>query len=429
MLTEIILNKYIGNFIHVVNNKFYLMVIVLISAVFISCSKTANNNSNDFYSVRTKSFSDLKSAEILKTKLSKLIDDTLFISSSTNKKGEEQFFICFGNYTRNFDAGQKAYELFLDTLIDNYQIIKGDSVVTDVFGKILFLGYNNGKVSLFSFNLLDKTYTMLWSDSKNNIISLNSDKKYENIYFITADKTPDIKGYPILKNIVINKYNIMNGKIKVVDRIKNLFQVFSNIGDDNVLRISYLNFDSTNMAKINKITNYYSSEGVKVESRYETFDVLKDGVPNLGTVLLKVKSNSGKHFIDFTRINGETKIFYKNLTTKVKEYITSTDYSVAKIDWDIQEHYCVLYFEKYDEQTIEAKISSMLMLYDIKTKEMRQVIENSAPADFFIRGDYLIYEQNTITSKKIVFFDMKKNDIYHTIETRQGCALKTLNLN
>ena len=411
------------------NNKIFLLVLIFTGILFIHCSKNKNVNNNDFYSVRIKSFSNLDSAEVLKNKLEKLINDTLFISESVTQKGAELYSVCFGNYAQNYDAGQKANELYQDSLIENYQIVKGDSVVTDVFGNILFLGYNNNKVSLFSFNLLNKDYTLLWTNPHKNIISLNTDEKYQNIYFITADKIPDIKGYPILKNITINKYNLYNTKIKPVDQIKTLFQVFSNIGEDNVLRVSYLNFDSTNMAKINKITNYYSSEGVKVESKYETFDVLKDGVPNLGTVSLKVKSNTGKHFIDFTRLDGETKIFYKNLETKVKEYITSSDFSVAKIDWDIKDNYCVIYLEKYDEQTIESNISSLLFLYEIKTKEIKQVIENPTTIDFIIRGNYLIYEQDTNTIKKIVFYDMKKNDIFHIIEAKKSCALKTLNIN
>ncbi|MFH0736045.1 MAG: hypothetical protein V1773_16445 [bacterium] len=411
------------------NKIFSLLVCIFIGIIFIGCNNNRDNNNNDFYSVRIRSFNNLDSAEVLKNKLEKLIKDTLFISESLTKKGIQLYSVCFGNYTQNFDAGQKANELYQDSLIENYQIVKGDSVVTDIFGKILFLGYNNNKVSLFSFNILNKVYTLLWTNPQKNIISLNADERYQNIYFITADKIPDIKGYPILKNIVINKYNLNNKKTNPVDRIRTLFQVFSNIGEDNVLRVSYLNFDSTNMAKINKTTNYYSSEGVKVESKYETFDVLKDGVPNLGTVLLKVKSNTGKHFIDFTRINGQTKLFYKNLETKVKEYITSSDFSVAKIDWDIKDNYCVIYLEKYDEQTIESKISSLLILYEIKTKEIKQIIENPTTIDFIIRGNYLIYEQNTNTIKKIVFYDMKKNDTFHIIEAKKDCALKTLNIN
>ena len=409
-------------------NKKYKFVLLLSVFVMWACNNNETiKTTNDFYSIVVKTFSDLDSVNSYQKELASIISDTMFVK--TFEKADKQVYsLCLGKYNYSFDAGERGLSLWQDSIITNFKIIKGDSVIYDSFSNILFLGYNHNKVSLYNFNIVNKTTNMLWTDSKRNIISINGDEKNQMVYLLTADKNPKYKGYPILKNIEINKYDVQNNSLKNIDKISTLFQVFSTFEHDNMFKLTYLNFDSTNMQKVNKITNYYSSEGVKVESKFESFDVLKNGVPNLGTVVIKVKSPSGKHFIDFNQSDGLTQLFYKDLTTKVKTYITSANYSVSRIDWSNDERYVVIYLEKYDNTDMQSSIQSLLIAYDIKKSEMLYVVENDSNIDFILRSGYLVYEQINNNVKKIVIYNLKTKTNIHEIETKLGCGIKTLNI-
>ncbi len=410
------------------NNKHKFILLLAVVALW-ACSNTdkKNNTTNDFYSVVVKTFSDLDSVNSYQKELSNIISDTMFVKTFV-KADKQVYSLCLGKYDYSFDAGERGLSLWQDSIITNFKIIKGDSLIYDSFSNILFLGYHQKKISLYNFNLLKKTIKMLWTDPKRNIISINSDEKNQMVYVLTADKNPKYKGYPILKKIEINKYNVNNNTFKNIDKINTLFQVFSTFEHDNMFKLTYLNFDSTNMQKVNKTTNYYSSEGVKVESKFESFDVLKNGIPNLGTVVIKVKSPSGKHFIDFNQSDGLTQLFYKDLNTKVKTYITSANYSVSRVDWSNDERYVIIYLEKYDNTDMQSSIQSLLIAYDIKNSEMLYVVENDSNIDFILRSGYLVYEQINNNVKKIIIYNLKTKTNIHEIETKLGCGIKTLNI-
>ncbi len=278
------------------------------------------------------------------------------------------------------------------------------------------------------FDISKKSYALKWNDKTMNIISLNGDQSYQNIYFLTGKKDASPTGYPMFAEAKLYKFLPDNNSVKRIDDIGKFVQIFTDIEKDNSLKVIYQKFNDKDVYKVDKITNLYTPEGVKVESKFETFNLLNSSLPQLTTILIKVKSNLNKFFIDYTYLNNETKLFCKNLENGERKYITSTDFKVKSIDWTFEDRYSVVYLEKLNNDMITNRLSSMLVVYDTKLGEMINVIENPYAISYILRGDYLFYETEQNNTKKIVVWDLNKRSIYHEILTDNGCGLKTLKI-
>ncbi len=418
------LNKCIGNIIHV-ENKIIIFLVTLLLAF--GCNKPQLDPKNDNYSILVQSFNNFESARKFKSNLSGKIKDSIYIRE-VNKNDKTLYSIFVGNFEYNYFAGQRAYELMNDSLITKYDIYKGDSLVRNQFMLVPFLAYYKNCGSIFMFDIAKKNHSLMWNDKNLNIISLNSDETNQNIYFLTGKKGKTTTGYPIFTNAILYKYITESNSVKKIDEIGNFAQIFTDIEPNNSLRVVYQKFNENDVYKIDKITNLYTPEGVKVESKFETFNFLNSGLPQLTTVLIKVKSNLNKYFIDYSFQNNGTKIFIKNLETKERKYITSTDFKVKNINWTFEDRYCVIYLEKLNNDMITNRLSSMLIVYDTKIGEMINVIENPYAISYILRGDYLFYEAEQEPGKKIVVWDLNKRSVYHEIITDNGCGLKTLKI-
>ncbi len=418
------LNKCIGNTIHV-GNKIILIFLTLILAF--GCNKPQLDSKDDNYTIFTKSFNDIESAQGYKIELSRKIKDSIYVRE-IQKKDKTTFGVFVGSYESNYFAGQRAYELTNDSIIIGHEIFKGDSLVSDQFQLVPFLAYYKNRGSIFEFDISKKSYSLKWNDKSMNIISLNGDDSYQNIYFLTGKKDASATGYPMFSDAKLFKFIPENNSVKKIDEIGKFAQIFTDIESNNSLKVIYQKFNENDVYKIDKITNLYTPEGVKVESKFETFNLLNSDFPQLTTILIKVKSNLDKHFIDYTFLNNETKIFHKNLKTKERKYITSTDFKVKSIDWTYEDRYCVIYLEKLNNDMISNRLSSMMVVYDTKIEEMINVIENPYAISYILRGDYLFYEVDQNGTKKIVVWDLNKRAVYHEIVTGNGCGLKTLKI-
>lgn len=406
-------------------NKIIIILVTLFLAY--GCNKPQLDSKSDNYSIFTKSYSDYESADKYKTKLSKIIKDSIYIRELSGKD-KNYYGVFIGNYEYNYFAGLRAYELVKDSIINSYQIFKGDSVVTDRFRIVPFLSYYNNLGAIFAFDLFKKNYSLIWANKKVNIISLNADNEYQNIYFFTGKKGATATGYPIFKDVVLYKFYPENSKVKKMDTIGNFVQIFTDIIKNNALQLVYLKFDEKDSFKLEKVTSVYTPEGVKVESKFETFNLINENLPQLTTILINVKSNLNKYFIEYTYLNNETKIFFKDLNSKERKYVTSTDFKMKKIDWTYEDRYCIMYLEKLNNDMITNRLSSMLIIYDTKMKEMINVLENPNAISYILRGDFLFYDTDYNNVKKIVVWDLDKKSIYHEIITEKGCGLKTLKI-
>ncbi|HPN37103.1 MAG TPA: hypothetical protein PL041_01785 [Melioribacteraceae bacterium] len=406
-------------------NKIILIFLVLVFAF--GCNKPQLDSKDDNYTIFTKSFENIESAQKYKTELNKIIKDSVYIRELINKE-KTIYGVFVGSFEYNYYAGLRAYELSKDSVILSHEIFKGDSKVNDQFQFVPFLTYYKNRGSIFMFDIAKKSYTLKWNDQKMNIISLNGDETYQNIYFLTGKKAASKTGYPMFSESRLYKFIIENNSVKKIDDIGNFVQIFTDIETNNSLKVIYQKFNENDVYKIDKITNVYTPEGVKVESKFETFNLLESALPQLTTILIKVKSNLNKHFIDYSFVNNTTRIFYKNLENKESKYITSTDFKVKSIDWTYEDRYCIIYLEKLNNDMITNRLSSMVVVYDTKIMEMINVIENPYAISYILRGDYLFYEVEHNNTKKIVVWDLNKRSVYHEIIADNGCGLKTLKI-
>jgi hypothetical protein len=79
------------------------------------------------------------------------------------------------------------------------------------------------------FDISKKSYALKWNDKTMNIISLNGDQSYQNIYFLTGKKDASPTGYPMFAEAKLYKFLPDNNSVKRIDDIGKFVQIFTDI--------------------------------------------------------------------------------------------------------------------------------------------------------------------------------------------------------
>jgi hypothetical protein len=106
---------------HPRENKIIILLVTLLLAF--GCNKQQLDSKNDNYTIFTKSFNDIESAQKYKAELNSKIKDSVYVREIT-KNNKTVYGVFIGSFDYNYFAGQRGYELSKDTVYENHEIYK-----------------------------------------------------------------------------------------------------------------------------------------------------------------------------------------------------------------------------------------------------------------------------------------------------------------
>lgn len=379
-------------------------LIIIISACNTNVEKPL---SSDSYSIIVN-YSDHKnwSADSLES----IIPDTILVVEDDR--------VIFGLFTNFRQASDRGFQLYVDKIIPNFDVIIGDSIIPNDYTPFYFVGWHLDRPALYRTDLLDVSPKLVWSKWGREILQLYRDHE-RNHYFFTTVLHEGIRGnFPLKMDARLYYFNRLDENAKLIHQAGNVMSIDGR-WDTDLTFINYISvLDSMLTSNIIQYQFDYSKDGKQINSTERIFELI-EGIPipklsninpvspNLRYKLSVIKSDSLIQLNIIDELNG-TNNFITNLSGEIKENIWNTvgDYLFVTCDAE----------------------SDSTTLYSINLQKMNIASEIKAVGEMnlLIIGNLLIYDEDFDNEAKIILFRYRKDDIFSSIKVNGGCGINSI---
>jgi hypothetical protein len=262
-----------------------------------------------------------------------------------------------------------------------------------------FVGRWYGKTGIFKYDLASRKYKTIWWNTREDVIMLIYKPEDRPAFFLTSTKY-GIKGnFPFINKIRLYRINNETYRAEKISDIGSGVQMTAHWNDDEHLEVIYTAVDQTKSFYVNKYKQVYNPLGKLIDDEIETFDIEKDGFPQLLPKRSKTLSGSGNYGI--TSVNDS--VFLKTAEdergTRQLKFITTISHDLNKVEWSSDEEF--LFFSTID-----------LGNESIKTKKP----ETSELFVYSIKKDF---DRNC----KILIYNYRTMELINEIKVSSGCGL------
>jgi hypothetical protein len=202
-------------------------------------------------------------------------------------------------------------------------------------------------------------------------------------------------------------------------------QMTAHWNDDEHLEVIYTAVDQTKSLYVNKYKQVYNPLGKLIDDDIETFDIEKEGFPQLLPKRSKTLSNSGNYGISAVNDSVFLKTTGDESGTKQFKFITTISHDLNKAEWSFDEEY--LFFSTIDleHQSIKTKKpeTSELFVYSIKEDSLVSTWTGAGVKNFFTSGDLLIFDNDFDRNSKILIYNYRTMELINEIKVSSGCGL------
>lgn len=341
----------------------------------------------DFYSIKLGEFKEHKSAENFINEIEQEFSDTLFIN-----KSRAGFEVLAGKFDYPYNASEKGYSLFNNSIIKTYEVVKNDSVVANPAAEICFISGENNQAALFSFDMVKKDYRQIWAKEGEDVYDIVYSDELKDCIFLTKSKQGNIK---------IHQINLITTEAELLRDLKITEYETIHYGGENQFRIEFMQ-DGERFAK------FIDLKGNLVKSIEVTEDKRKTFLS---------PSNNYKLVID--KVAGVNNIFISETAGK-RSYLTATGQEVKTANWSGDEKFVFLL-------TSNNSNKSNLFIFNVEQAEISKVSTHNNIRKFLLKDDTLIFDKGSGQDSMIMFYDYEKDKSVYKLELPGGCSLSKLN--
>ncbi len=293
-----------------------------------------------------------------------------------------------------------------------------------IFTDLVFVGTAD-KPELFRYDLKDKLIQPVWSHKKEKIVELSYSPDRKILFFLTA-KTWGISGnIPFINDVKLYMINTETFKVNFIEKIGTGIQVFSQWENESSFKVILNYVDKTISSYINQNTRLFNSFGKKVSDEIKTFDLTKDGYPQLGK---NINFSSGKFFLE--KSAGDSIVYISDIEEDERFQITKTKQNINRIEW-LSEVNAVI-FSTLDVSLIDKRVNedsietSGIYLYSLNEKKIKEKWLGSGYKNFELINNYLILDTGFEKNSIIILFDLQEEETIDTIKINSGCGLRNI---
>lgn len=296
-----------------------------------------------------------------------------------------------------------------------------DSLATGYTNSFLFLTEWFDKVGVYKYNISKKKYSPVWWHPRENVVMLVYKPGKHPSYFLTSDKIGTRGNFPSFGGLKLFIISNDLKEIKQIDEIGDGIQFTARWNEDDNLDLIFTEVDKTIASYVNQFTKVYDHYGKLIDSEIKTFDILKNGFPQLVPPKNSTISSSGKYGIT---IKGDT-LFIKTASTDTLEFATVLKHSLNKLKWSDDEDYLFISTLDLNNESIKTKNpeTSELFIYSLAADSLIDAFGGSGVKSFFTLNDLLIFDDGFDNNSTISIYDLNQLKIIDIIKPRGGCGL------
>lgn len=392
--------------------------ILLLILIFTACTadKSEYSGINEkYYSVRIAS-KDEKTSQDLIHKLSRSIADTVF-----NFEKDKKYITQIGFYESVEEAADKGFELYADSLIDEYNIYHKDSLLENPYNDFYFVGRYLDRPSLYKLNLLSKKVDLEWSKWGRKIIEINRASDNKIIFIPAALSWGRRAGFPYITNMRLYFFNDTTKNVNFVRKFGNGLGVHSAWENDTTFALYFTVLDSFATSTVYQKKYEYDRKGRLTAQSDKKFDLLSDGIQFPDITTLNPVSLNLTYRYDLTAKDSIYTLVLENIIDGSETEICSTRGQIITSKWTEDESFLFL-----RTSNIENSNSTDLLVVRTKENKLINKFNGVGEKNFVIRGNLLIFDDGFDKSSHIIFYRYKKNKIYHRIRLSGGCGVRSI---
>jgi len=296
-------------------------------------------------------------------------------------------------------------------------------------GDFYFVGMANTGAGIYKFNSKNKSVSAFWSNEKQKLIDLSYSPDRKHAFFITASAYGILGVFPFVKNVKLYLLKMDSAKAALVQKIGNGIQIFTSWETDNTFKLVLNSFDSTIASYINQEILIYSEFGRKLVDNTKTYDITKEAYPKPSSISSKLVSPGGEK-LAFKSDSSGTWVYLYSSSKRAAKLITKTDQKLNDAEWSPDGKYLV--FSTLDispkNQSILTSQPSTSKLYvcSLDQKKLTKAWNGNGVKNFYIRNNFLIFDDGFDGNSSIHIFNMKLNENVFTIRIKGGCGLRNI---
>ncbi len=296
-----------------------------------------------------------------------------------------------------------------------------DSLATGYKNSFLFLTEWFDKVGVYKYDILKKKYSPVWWHPRENVVMLVYKPGRYPSYFLTSDKIGTRGNFPSFSGLKLFIISNDFKEIKQIDEIGDGIQFTARWNDDDNLDFIFTSVDKTIASYINRYTKVYDHYGKLIDSEIKTFDILKNGFPQLVPPPNSTISPSGKYGVS---IKGDT-LFIKTAGSDTLEFATVLKHPLNKLKWSDDDAYLFISTLDLNNETIKTKNpeTSELFIYSLAADSVIDVFSGSGVKNFFTLNELLIFDDGFNNNSIITIYDLNQQKVIDVIKPREGCGL------
>ncbi len=292
-------------------------------------------------------------------------------------------------------------------------------------GNLLFVGMINNRPGLYVYDFNEKKSEVFWSNKAESVINLSYSEDKNKIFFLTATAYGKKGVFPFVDNVKL--YVVEDSfKVRFVQKIGSGLQVFSNWTDANTYQVLYNTIDKTIAQYVEQNVLLFSKDVKLLLSEKKTYDLTKDGYPNLPVEKYNLSSPSGKYFLSANE-QEEKQIYFQDKERNTKNLICTLKFKLKQVGWTSDENY--LFISSLDVSPNNESLyeqnpqTSSLIVYSIKEQKIVKEFFGAGYKNFSVLNNLLIFDDNFEKKSEIIIYDLNKQTEINRISIQGGCGL------
>lgn len=393
--------------------KTILFISVFTGLVLFSCKQGINNTkSNLHYSISLGTFKNYNDASEFRFNFSNEIRAKIRYELISSKK----YKVLIGNYESSYDAGETAFNLYLENKIDKYEIVKDGQNVLDEFINVPFVSFYLGKSSIYNYNLITKIKELLLSFENKDVASISLTRKSDKIFITSIEKSSYEKQ---IKNVELFLFKRDNDELKKLIIQKNINTIYTYWDNPDTFKLNLIKVDDKNPQKVLQKIYALDSEGNEKYYKENHFDLLLQGYPVINKKRINFFSSNNKFQIKIKSDDIYKNIYLYDYESRSETFITLTSNNIYDLKWsnDNKLAFIITKAEFKDNYNDE------LFVIDISNKTIIKKFLGNEFDNLLVKGNFLFFDEIKNKINCIHVYNLKENADYDLINSYGGCNL------
>ena len=291
----------------------------------------------------------------------------------------------------------------------------------------LFAGKSGERVGVFLYEFTKKQARLLWSSKTESVVDISHNARLRKAYFITVNESGEKQSLPYYKKAKIYFIDLTTLKISGGTSLDDGLQLYAYWGTNNTITVLANSVDKTIATYINQKNWIFNDNGEQVFGQQKTYDITKDGYPQLS-----IQPNESHSFngTDILYLKNKDDVVLKSGNEEIMLVPNLINSQMQKIEWSADDRFVVFSMVKaVNSQLKQGKASSgisTLYAASIVGKRILFSITGKKYKQFEIINQYVVYTDANKNIPYIVLYDLEKLRVETEIHTPGGCSIKNL---